>query len=330
MDTRVAGHAEVSLAKLLGGLKAAGEATRLRILALLDSGDLTVKDLTEILTQSQPRVSRHLKLLSEAGLISRFPEGAWVYYRLAREGEGGRIAHSILDCLDSKDAVLVRDRQRHEAVKIAHAEAAARYFRAMAENWDRLRSLHAPEDSVEATVRAVVGDKPVQALLDIGTGTGRMLELLGPLAARAVGVDTSHDMLSVARARLSEAGLDHVQVRHGDAYDLQVQANGFDLVLVHQVLHYLDDPARAIREAARTLAPGGRLLVVDFAPHDIEMLRESHAHRRLGFAHEEVADWCVAAGLEVVEIRDLSGEGADAQPLTVTFWLARDRRQLMA
>ncbi len=330
MLTKTTGEAPVPLADLLAGLKAAGEATRLRILALLAAGDLTVKDLTEILAQSQPRVSRHLKLLTEAALIERFPEGAWVYYRLARDGRGAVVVRQILAALDGEDAVLARDGARLAAVKAAHREAAARYFSANAETWDRLRSLHAPEAAVEAAVRSVLGETPVQALLDVGTGTGRMLELLAPLAVRAVGIDLSHDMLSVARVRLAEAGLHHVQVRHGDVYDVQVPAGSFDLVVIHQVLHYLDDPARAIREAARALAPGGRLLVVDFAPHDIEALRESHAHRRLGFSHDEVAGWLEAAGLDVAAIRDLSGAGAKAQPLTVTLWLAADRRMLMA
>ncbi|ODN70067.1 putative methyltransferase YcgJ [Methylobrevis pamukkalensis] len=157
-----------------------------------------------------------------------------------------------------------------------------------------------------------------------------MLELLAPRAVRALGIDASHDMLSIARVRLAEAGLDHVQVRHGDIYDIQVPAGSFDLVVIHQVLHYLDDPGRAIREAARTLRAGGRLLVVDFAPHGIEALRESHAHRRLGFSHEEMAGWFAAAGLDTETVRDLSVDGAAAQPLTVTLWLARDRRMLMA
>lgn len=316
----------LSLGAVLAGLKAAGEATRLRLLALLGSGELTVKDLTEILAQSQPRVSRHLKLLTDAGLIERFPEGAWVYYRLAGEGEGSVVARSILSSLDPADAVLARDRQRLAAVKAAHAEAAARYFGANAANWDRLRSLHAPETAVEAAIRAAVGERPVQALLDIGTGTGRMLELLGDLAVRSVGIDASHEMLSIARVRLAEAGRDGAQVRHGDVYDIQAPAGAFDLVVIHQVLHYLDDPARAIREAARVLRPGGRLLIVDFAPHGLEFLRAEHAHRRLGFAHEQITGWCEAAGLARPEIRDLADTGEAATQLTVTLWLARDPR----
>ena len=296
--------------QLVSALKAAGEPTRLRILALLAASDLTVKDLTAILGQSQPRISRHLKLLVEAGLVGRHPEGAWAYYRLR--------------------PVAARDRDRLRTVKQARAEAAAAYFAANAASWDRLRSMHVAEDAVEAAMRSAVGTRKFDSMLDVGTGTGRVLELFADLYRRGVGVDASQSMLTVARANLDRAGIAHAQVRHGDAYALAVPAGSFDLVVIHQVLHFLDEPARVVQEAARALRPGGRLLIVDFAPHDLEFLRAEHAHRRLGFARDEVAAWIGAAGLELARVDDLAPPPGAEGSLTVTLWLARDPRMLVA
>lgn len=308
---------------LLAALRAAGETTRLRILALLGETDLTVKDLTSILGQSQPRISRHLKLLADAGLVTRSAEGAWAFYRLAEDEAGARKAEFILAHLDPDDAVHARDRERASATRRANAEAAAAFFAANAEVWDRIRSLHAPEAEVEAAIRAAVGEAPVRALLDIGTGTGRMLELLADRYQRALGIDASAAMLAVARANLARAGIGAARLAQDDVYALSLARDSFDLVLVHQVLHHLEDPGRAVGEAARVLRPGGRLLVVDFAPHALAALRTEAQHRRLGIARGEMAEWLRAAALEVEEIVELRGSGSK---LTVTLWLARDQR----
>jgi ArsR family transcriptional regulator len=318
--------APLALDPLVACLKAAGEPSRLRILALLAASDLTVKDLTAILGQSQPRISRHLKLLVEAGVVRRYPEGAWAYYRLAEDEAAGALGSALVRRLDPADPVLARDLQRLEAVKRAHAEAAAAYFATNAATWDELRSLHVPEEAVEAAVRRAIGTKPFGSFLDLGTGTGRMLEVFADLYDRGVGVDASQPMLAVARANLDRNRVGNVQVRHGDVYALAVPHGSFDVVTLHQVLHFLDDPARAVSEAARAVRPGGRLLVVDFAPHDLEFLRAEHAHRRLGFSHEQVAGWLRAAGLEVVRIEDLAPPAGTDGKLTVTLWLARDPR----
>lgn len=320
----------LSVDALINALKAAGESTRLRVLALLAQAELTVKDMTAILAQSQPRISRHLKLLTEAGLVDRYPEGAWVFYRLSDDCPAGRLARRLCRLADTGDPVLSRDRERLAQVKRDQAEQAARYFSANAADWDTIRALHVAEDAVEAAMLDAVGGKPFQTLLDLGTGTGRVLELFAPLCRRAVGVDASTAMLAVARANLDRAGVGHAQVRLGDIYNLPLPRDAFDLITVHQVLHYLDEPERAIAEAARVLAPGGRLLVVDFAPHALEFLRERHAHRRLGFGHEPMAQWVGAANLDLDRVLDLpAGEGA-ADKLTVTLWLARDRRMAIA
>ncbi|MDK9697665.1 MAG: metalloregulator ArsR/SmtB family transcription factor [Siculibacillus sp.] len=322
--------ASLSTDDLVAVLRAGGEPTRLRVLALLEAGDLTVKDLTAILGQSQPRISRHLKLLVEAGLVDRFPEGSWVYYRLRDDGAAAGLVRLVLAALDGEDLAVLRDRERREAVKRGHAEAAGRYFAANASDWAALRSLHVDEREVEAAVLAAVGDRRFGALLDLGTGTARMIELLAGHFDRAVGIDQSHDMLAVARAELDRAGIATARVQQGDVYSLNLPRDAFDLVTVHQVLHYLDDPARALREAARTLRPGGRMLIVDFAPHGLEFLRDAHAHRRLGFGHQEITRALEGAGLEVVSIRDLPAPAGGAGKLTVTLWLARDPRLLVA
>jgi ubiquinone/menaquinone biosynthesis C-methylase UbiE len=312
---------------LLGALKAAGEPTRLRILAVLAEGELNVTDLTDILGQSQPRVSRHLKLLVEGGLVERIREGSWAFFKLADGTLRGGLLADLLARLDRSDRVLARDRSRLVEVRRARAAEAGEYFRKHAGDWDRIRALHASDDLVEAALREIVGERPVGALLDLGTGTGRMLELFAPLAARAVGVDASAEMLAVARAHLEKAGLRNAVVRQGDLFALPVEPGAYDLVIIHQVLHYLDDGARALREARRALRPGGRLVIVDFAPHDLEFLREDFAHRRLGFPRDAVEGWMEAAGLEPHGFREVRSQGT-AQRLTVSIWVGRDARIL--
>jgi ubiquinone/menaquinone biosynthesis C-methylase UbiE/DNA-binding transcriptional ArsR family regulator len=307
-------------------LKSAAEATRLRILALLAEAELTVTDLQQILRQSQPRISRHLRLLVEAGLVQRFREGAWAFFRLAETGGAAELARTLVERLDHADPVLARDRERLTAVRAARAAAAQAYFRAHAVEWDRIRKLHVADAAVESAMMEALADRPVQALLDLGTGTGRMLELFGPQIERGLGIDLSREMLALARARIERAGLKHCSVRQGDIYDLALPPNSFDAVVIHQVLHFLDDGARAIREAARVLAPAGRLLVVDFAPHELEFLRKEYAHRRLGFAPETVTQWMAAAGLELVMHRSLAPEPDSEGKIAVSLWLGRDRR----
>ncbi len=307
-------------------LKAAGEATRLRVLMLLSEAELTVSDLTQILRQSQPRISRHLKLMVEAGLVERFREGSWAFFRLAERGGSAELARALVARLDANDQIAVRDRERLSAVRRARAAAAQDYFRAHAAQWDRIRKLHVADEAVEGAIREALADRPFRSLLDLGTGTGRILELFGPDLDRGLGVDLSLDMLLLARARIERAGLRHCSVRQGDIYDLAVPADSFDVVIVHQVLHFLDDGARAIREAARVLAPSGRLLVVDFAPHDLEFLREEHAHRRLGFAPEAVEQWMTATGLDMTMHRSLKPEPGSDGKVAVSLWLGRDPR----
>jgi ubiquinone/menaquinone biosynthesis C-methylase UbiE/DNA-binding transcriptional ArsR family regulator len=307
---------------LIAMLRAAGDPARLRVLLLLHQAELTVSEVTEILGQSQPLVSRHLKLLSDAGLIQRFKEGSWVFYRAADSGPAADLSATIaaIAAAESHEA----DLKRLASVRAVRAAAAAAYFSAAAAEWERIRALHAPEQLVEAAILRRISAGPAESLLDAGTGTGRMLELLAPHVKRAVGIDVSSSMLAIARDRIERADIRHAQVRLGDIHRLPFPdgdaLQSFDVVLFHQVLHYLDDPSAAVAEAARVLRPGGRILIIDFASHDLEFLRKDFAHRRLGFADREVHGW-----FHAVKLRPQGSDSIAAREatLTVKIWCAR-------
>jgi len=301
----------------IDALRAAGEPTRLRVLSLLASEELSVMELSGILDQSQPRVSRHLKLMADAGLIERFPDGARVFYRLSSEPVARRLVDTVLDLLDT--AVNADDDRRLEDVRRTREVAASAYFERVAPQWDRIRSLYVCETAVEAAILRAAGPGPFERVVDLGTGSGRMLTLLGGKARMSVGLDLSHNMLNIARANVSRAGLEKVELRHGDIFATRLPPESADLVLVHQVLHYLADPAAAVAEAARLVMPGGRLLIIDFAPHQLEYLREEHQHRRLGFADEEMRRWLADAGLTPSAPIALP---PDTDGLTVSIWTA--------
>jgi len=303
--------------RVLTGLRAVAEPTRLRLLALCRENELTVSELTQILGQSQPRVSRHLKLLCDGGVLDRLREGNWVFYRLSRAPVHRTLGERLADLLPMDDPVLSRDRARLAEIKHERARLAVAYFDKNARQWNEIRRLHVADEQVEAEILRRVGPAPAQDLLDIGTGTGRMLEILGPRVTRAIGIDASREMLAVARVNLEAAALRNCSVRHADMYHLPFAAPQFDLVVIHQVLHYADRPQAVVAEAARILRPHGRLLIVDFAPHTLEVLRDEQAHRRLGFATQEIAGWLTEAGFAVEPTAQLPGD-----PLTVTIWSA--------
>ena len=321
--------AREGMENLVAMLRAAGDPTRLRLLLLLREAELAVSELIEIVGQSQPRVSRHLKLLGEAGLLERFKEGSWVFYRAADRGKGAELGKALAALADP--GLIETDRARLSHVREARAAAAAAYFKANAAQWERIRALHAPEKDVEAAILRRLTARPMEEFLDAGTGTGRMLELLAPHARHAIGIDVSPEMLAIARDRLAREKLPQVQVRLGDIYRLPFVAGnssaGFDAVLFHQVLHYLDDPGAAVAEAARVMRAGGRLAIADFAPHGLDFLREDYAHRRLGFSDREVKGWFEATGLKPQESDTIApavhmGSGPSAEKLTVKLWLA--------
>ena len=307
--------------------QALADPSRVRILGLLRTMELSVGELAQVLGQSQPRVSRHVKILGDAGLLDRHKEGSWVFLALTDDPRTAIVFELIDQWLDRESReVLSADAVRLAAVRADRAEAANRYFSVHAEVWDSIRSLHVAESAVEKAIQKALGDKPVGRLLDVGTGTGRMIELLGASASQATGVDKSSEMLRLARVKLEAAGIPS-SLRQADMYALPLGDGSADSVVIHQVLHYAQNPAAALAEAARVLRPGGRLLVVDFAAHEHEDLRTRDAHLRLGFADDAMAGWFRAAGLEPDMTEHLPGG-----ELTVTLWrgVKRDEFQRKA
>ncbi len=308
---------------LVAALKAAAEPTRLRILMLLAHHELNVKDLPQILGQSQPRLSRHLKLLVEAGLVERAREGSWVYFHVSGRTNGGRLTLQLLAATDTADPELLRDRERAYALRRQRETVAQRYFETHAGDWDRLRALHVSESEVEAAMLEALGPGPFDTVVDLGTGTGRTLELLAGRFNYALGIDANQAMLAYARSKIEQAGLRNAHVRQGDIYNLPLDDASADAVVMHQVLHYLASPQQAISEAARILKPGGKLLIVDFAPHELEFLRTEHAHERLGFAADLIEQWMKIAGLKPGPSIELAPTASSPdQPLTVSLWQA--------
>lgn len=299
--------------------RALADPTRLRILALLRAMELSVGELAQVLGQSQPRVSRHVKILADAGIAERRKEGSWVFLGLGDRARVGPLLAAIdaWNAVSKKDHWAVADIARLAAVRADRARAAEAYFDAHAAEWDEMRSLHIAESKVEAAIRAALSGG-IGRLVDIGTGTGRMIELFGAEAHTAIGIDRSPEMLRLARTKLARAGLANAELRQGDMYALPLPDGSADVVIIHQVLHYAQQPEAAIAEAARLLKPSGRLLVVDFGPHEKEELRTRHAHTRLGFADEQMAFWYAGAGLQSDEVQHLEGG-----ELTVKLWLGR-------
>lgn len=314
-----------ALSVLVQQLRAAGEVTRARILALLAHGELSVGELAQVLNQSQPRLSRHLKFLTGAGLVERLPEGAWVFYRLPVEGRARALVDTLNAAIDPEDADIRRDLVRLGEVKAERAGAADEYFSRVADDWDKLRALHYSEADIEKAVLAAAGAGPFDLVIDFGTGTGRMLTLFAAKARRVEGIDLSHQMLTVARSKLQDAGAGNASVRHGDATATPYPDNCASLVIIHQVLHFLDDPARALNEAARVLKPGGKLVVVDFAPHTLEHLRTDHAHRHLGVSEDDLERWGEKAGLAVKSAKTFRSPDGD-KGIAVTVWSADSQK----
>jgi ubiquinone/menaquinone biosynthesis C-methylase UbiE/DNA-binding transcriptional ArsR family regulator len=293
--------------------RALADATRLRILQLVRRMELSVGELAQVLGQSQPRVSRHVKILCDAGLLERRKEGSWVFVALGAPAAVTPVA-AALDAWGTQGDKTDADAARLQAVRADRAAAAASWFEAHAQEWDAIRSLHVADSEVEAAMADLLGDAAVGTLVDIGTGTGRMLELFGARAALAMGVDRSSEMLRLARAKLGSAA----ELRQADLYRLPLADAAADVAILHHVLHFTTEPDAAIAEAARVLGPGGRLLIADFAPHDREELRARDAHTRLGFADEQIAGWFAAAGLTLARTETLEGG-----ELTVKLWLGR-------
>lgn len=309
---------------LLNLFRALADPTRLRIACLIRQMELSVGEVVQILAQSQPRISRHVRILAEARLVERRKEGAWVFLRpgplLADGGLG-----TLLD-RESDSEIYAADALSLQKVRRDRAEAARRWFADHAGEWDDLRALYIAEEEVEAAMSDILGNAGIGLLVDIGTGTGRMVELFSGRANQTIAVDNSPEMLRIARAKLtgdSANDVANLDLRLAGFDALPLEDGVADLAIMHQVLHYASEPAPVVAEAARVLAPGGRLLIADFAPHEVEELRANHAHARLGFSDESMAGWFDEAGLDPVGERFLDGGR-----LTVRLWLGRKRDQI--
>jgi SAM-dependent methyltransferase len=308
---------------LLVALRAAAEPTRLRLLALAARGAFCVTELTEILGQSQPRLSRHLKLLCESGLLERDREGANVWFALPT-GPDGNLARELVARLPADDATLEADRRHAARVLAERARAASERFRRQGADWDEMRALDLPAQAVEDALLSLVPPAPDSRLLDIGTGTGRVLELLAPRFGQGLGVDASKAMLALARSRLARVGLTHCAVRLADMYRLPLADASFDTAVLQMVLHYAEDPAGVLAEVARVLRPDGRLIVIDLARHQRDDLAARLAHRWPGFADADMAEMLAAAGLEGGEPLTVPG------PLDIRIWPARRHADAVA
>jgi ubiquinone/menaquinone biosynthesis C-methylase UbiE len=323
-ESRLAAPTAPSLLALLGAL---ADPSRLRIVALLRVFELAVGEIALLLEQSQPRVSRHVRLLEEANLVERRREGSWVFVRLRNDGP----VQQLLGALDAvglsaeERAVMERDRRRLGAVQAEREASAKRYFAAHAEEWDAIRSLHVAEAEVEQAILARLAGLSLGHLLDIGTGTGRMATILRGAAQRITALDRSPEMLRVARSRLV-GGAVPVDLVHGDFAALPLAPASVDTVVMHQVLHYAVNPDQVLVEAARVLRPGGHILIVDFAPHEREELRREAAHARLGFSDKQMRNWFADAQLTLESTHALSPAAPDGPTLTVKLWLGKRRR----
>ena len=269
--------------KLLRILKATADPSRIRLLILCAHGEFTVSELVQVIGQSQPRVSRHLKILCDAGLLQRTQQGNWVFYRSFSRGVDAEFVRRLTALIPAKDPTIQLDQQRLMKLKSDRLQAATLYFQESASDWNSIRALHVDDVNVERELqKCVVAAKP-RKLLDIGTGTGRILEVLGPCVQDAEGIDFSHEMLNLARVNLDDPSLRHCRVRHGDMYQLPYQDQSFDYITIHQVLHFTDQPQLVLKEAKRVLKGGGQIAIIDFYSHEREELRTKYQHRRLWF-----------------------------------------------
>ena len=306
-----------SVEKLLQGLRAAAEPTRLRIIALCGHAELSVTELVMILGQTQPRVSRHLKLLVEGGLLQRNKEGNRAYYRLSNEAEGADLARMLNDLMPGEDEVHTLDLSRLSSVKADRVRYAETFLDPYSQEIIELRGMWPPDEVIDKCILELLQDRSIEHLLDLGTGTGRILRTMAPFVAKGTGIDNSLEMLSIARARLDQDGIKNCQVRAGDMYRLPFKQNSFDLITINSLLRYADEPKKVIAEAARVLEKKGALLIVDLAAHDLSTLRDEYGHSWLGFSEVEMVEMLSEANLTVGQVKHIDG-----QKLNVCIWRA--------
>jgi len=300
-------------------LKTLGHPERLRILALLSRGELTVSELVQILNLSQPRVTQYIKSLETAGIIERLKEGSWVFSRIRRGNEAiSALVATTLATLPAHDPILKADLRRLEDVRAERSVAAEAFFANVANDTGTLGDEYIPKANIESMLREMAGKGPFEYMVDLGTGTGRMLEVFADRVTRGSGIDNNVHMLKVARHKLAKNNYNHIRVRQGDLNSTPLDSELADLVTLHQVLHYLDDPQSAIIEAARLLTPNGIVLIADFEAHDQDEFRSEYAHRRLGFDDNDIKDWLAVAGLSLTRVENIKTQSSRPN---VKIWL---------
>jgi ArsR family transcriptional regulator len=308
------------MSALLTALRAAAEISRLRIIAILSKSELTVSEIVEILNQSQPRVSRHLKVLCDSGLLQRYQEGSWVFHRLNDTGAMASITQGICRMINLADPEFSQDQERLGKIKDRNASQAAEYFSKNATDWDSIRQMGVSDTDIEKKLIESLNIENPELFVDLGTGTGRMLQIFSPFVKKGVGIDINREMLLVARSNLDSAGVANCTVRQNNMSQLPFDHDTVDVIIIHQVLHYIDNPEYTIVESSRALKPGGQLIIVDFLPHDLEFLRDNHAHRRLGFSDATIKEWAQSNNLELTAAEHLHPRNPDTQSLSVGLW----------
>ena len=304
-------------------LKTLGHPERLRILALLSRGELTVSELVQILNLSQPRVTQYIKSLETAGIIERLKEGSWVFSRIRRGNEAiSALVATTLATLPAHDPILTADLRRLEDVRAERSVAAEAFFANVANDTGTLGDEYIPKANIESMLRKMAGKGPFEYMVDLGTGTGRMLEVFADRVTRGSGIDNNVHMLKVARHKLAKNNYNHIRVRQGDLNSTPLESELADLVTLHQVLHYLDDPQSAIIEAARLLTRDGIILIADFETHDQDEFRSEYAHRRLGFDDNDIEDWLAGAGLSLSRVETIKTQSSRPN---VKIWLGETR-----
>ncbi len=320
-------HQGLSLASLVEISKALGDEARLRILALIRNAEMSVKDICDILGQSQPRVSRHIKILADADLIKRTKEGAWLYCKLNRSGAIGYFITSYLDNVDDQDAVFASDLRRFETIVSQRIADADRFFEENAQEWDRIRELQIPDTLLDQEIQDHIGKEQIENLLDVGTGTGQMLEILHGRYQKATGIDMSSAMLRVARGRLAKLQTSNVSFQQLDILSIGKDLGQFDCVICHHVLHFIPNASEAIARMAECVKANGRLIIIDYLPHSIDFLAQDYHHMWNGFPPEEMAKWFSQNSLSLQHMQsyqaDLKSKKKQSDSLIVGLWVAQ-------
>jgi len=303
------------LDRLVQVLKSIADESRIRLLILCAQGEFTVSELVQVLGQSQPRVSRHLRILCDAGILKRTRQGSWVFYRSVKGGPESEFVPLLKSFITESEPVLKLDRKRLEHLKKERSRVAAQFFQKTASEWDNIRTHYVEDIQVESALQQCVSDVKPNSLLDIGTGTGRILKVLGPYVQDAEGIDFSHEMLNLARINLDHPSLEHCRVRHGDMYRLPYQEHSFNFITIHHVLHFANQPLEVLKEAGRVLKNKGQIAIVDFYSHEREEFRTKYHHHRLGFSDDEIKNWLDQIGLSMQPPIRIDGD-----PMEVVIW----------